>query len=468
MDNYSYSSYPDSGNSSPRSREIECETPSWDEPSTPASVHYKVKFMCSYGGKIQPRPYDNQLAYVGGETKILAVDRTVKFSTIKSKLSSLIPDADAVCFKYQLPGEDLDALISVTNDEDLEHMMLEYDRLYRASAKPARLRLFLFNVNNSVLTPATDPTSFGSANLQQQQQTKSERQWFVDALNSVQIDGSSPPANPDFLSGLDKGLLPATKLQDSAPVPTVPDALTKDVSAGSDCGSEDRHQIGEPAVSPTAIQRQFQDLQRLHIAANYEQNIFQIKSDEGNPRAYATEYYPQKAPEKMVPAATALPVPVQVPISATYMPERHMTTGGYHPVVASGADHHQPVYLIPTPTGVYQAVRPVGHAYYGVQRVVSEAYREQPVYNAATQQQPMTVGGAYGAEGSIQVVQQQQQQAETGYAQVGFDSAGRQVYYTTQGGVLPSYQTVVVDARQGGGGAVLNQEGKVVAKTSAA
>ncbi|KAG6617988.1 hypothetical protein I3842_Q136600 [Carya illinoinensis] len=56
MDNYSYSSYPDSGNSSPRSREIECETPSWDEPSTPASVHYKVKFMCSYGGKIQPGP----------------------------------------------------------------------------------------------------------------------------------------------------------------------------------------------------------------------------------------------------------------------------------------------------------------------------------------------------------------------------------------------------------------------------
>lgn len=37
-------------------------------------------------------------------------------------------------------------MISVTNDEDLEHMMHEYDRLFKASAKPARLRLFLFPV----------------------------------------------------------------------------------------------------------------------------------------------------------------------------------------------------------------------------------------------------------------------------------------------------------------------------------
>nr|GMD89218.1 PB1 domain-containing protein [Ipomoea batatas] len=139
MENYSYSSYPDSVNSSPRSREVDCENASWDEPP---SSNYKVKFMCSYGGKIHPRPHDNQLSYVGGDTKILSVDRNIRFSSFMSKLSTLY-EAD-VCFKYQLPGEDLDALISVTNDEDLELMMLEYDRLQRASNKPARLRLFLF------------------------------------------------------------------------------------------------------------------------------------------------------------------------------------------------------------------------------------------------------------------------------------------------------------------------------------
>ncbi|KAM4078537.1 hypothetical protein ACB094_09G045500 [Castanea mollissima] len=124
--------------------------------------NYKVKFMCSYNGKIQPRPHDNQLAYVSGKTKILVVDRNIKFNPIKSKLSTICNDAD-LCFKYQLPGEDLDTLISMTNDEDLEHMMLEYDRLLRDSAKPPRLRLFLF---------AMKPTSFSTGD------PKSERQWF--------------------------------------------------------------------------------------------------------------------------------------------------------------------------------------------------------------------------------------------------------------------------------------------------
>ncbi|BFG41323.1 hypothetical protein CerSpe_275970 [Prunus speciosa] len=69
---YSYSSYPESGDSSPRSREIDFENPPpWDvDQANSQAQNYKVKFMCSYGGKILPRPHDNQLCYVGGETKI--------------------------------------------------------------------------------------------------------------------------------------------------------------------------------------------------------------------------------------------------------------------------------------------------------------------------------------------------------------------------------------------------------------
>ncbi|KAF3960675.1 hypothetical protein CMV_014629 [Castanea mollissima] len=452
MENYSYSSYPDSRDSSPRSREIDCENQSWEEPP---SSNYKVKFMCSYNGKIQPRPHDNQLAYVGGETKILAVDRSIKFSAIKSKLSSICNDAD-LCFKYQLPGEDLDALISVTNDEDLEHMMLEYDRLLRGSAKPARLRLFLFPVNSA-------PASFSTGD------PKSERQWFVDALNSVQLEGSSPPAaaaaaaagNPDFLFGLDKGFPanPAAKFQDSAPAQTAPDVVaTKDMSAGSDCGSEDRHVVSDPQLmSQAEIQRQIHELQRMQIANQEQAAMYQRKSDEINPRAYVGDYYTQKVPEKIAPAP--VPVPVQMQIPATYMTERHMTTaGGVYPMAPApvpGPAEHQ-MYLIQTPTGVYQAVRPVtnpvSQSYYGVQRVVQETYREQPVYNAVAQQGKV-VGGAYN-EGNIPVVQHQQQQQQ------------QQMYYTTQGGGImaaaASYQTVApvaVDSRQGGGGVVLNQEG---------
>ncbi|KAF2324174.1 hypothetical protein GH714_009212 [Hevea brasiliensis] len=443
MENVSYSSYPDSGDSSPRSRDID-ESQSWDElPS-----NYKIKLICSYGGKIQPRHHDNQLAYMGGDTKILSVERNVKFSVIMNRLTSLCGDAD-ICFKYQLPGEDLDALISVTNDEDLEHMMLEYDRLYRASAKPARLRLFLFHLN---------PSSFGS------DEVKSERLWFVDALNFVPVQNqevSSPPAaavaatvtagNPDFLFGLEKGAVPVAKFMDTAPPPpTVP--VGNDVSAGSECGSEDRHVIGD-----TVINQLNPDLQKLQISAAQEQSR---KIEEANSRGYAVEYCAQQVNEKIPPQPSQVAMPVLIPVPATYLPERHMNASGYT-ITVPGTEHT--VYQIPMAAAMYQApalrtvTGQVGQGYYGLQRVVQEVYREQPLYNAVPptttvpslppqQQSPMV--GVY-TEG-IGIGQAKVGVAEQGYVQVGYDTAGRQVYYTTT-----PYQAVAAD------NSALNQDGKV-------
>ncbi|MBA0556583.1 hypothetical protein Golob_026669 [Gossypium lobatum] len=39
-----------------------------------------IKFLCSYGGKIVPRYPDGKLRYYGGETRVLAVDRSIPFS----------------------------------------------------------------------------------------------------------------------------------------------------------------------------------------------------------------------------------------------------------------------------------------------------------------------------------------------------------------------------------------------------
>ncbi|XWS25420.1 hypothetical protein CRYUN_Cryun27aG0066800 [Craigia yunnanensis] len=453
MENFSYTSYPDSGDLSPRSREIDCENQSWDEPpSTKTTANYKVKFMCSYGGKIKPRSHDNQLAYFGGDTKILAVDRNIKFSAIMAKLSSLYGGDSEVCFKYQLPDEDLDALISVMNDEDLEHMMLEYERLHRASAKPARLRLFLFPLN-----PPLVASGFGGS------EPKSERQWFVDALNSLQIqnpDGSSPPAaavpapNPDFLIGLDK-----VKLPDSVPAPlaaVVQEVVAKDVTAGSDCGSEDRQVNADPMLSPEEIQRQIQELQRMHIAATQEQDILQRKIDESNPRAYNThDYYKMSDKTAMSPSPGS--APLQMPIPTAYFPERHLTTAAY-PATPAAPGTDQSVYLIPAPAaGVYQQLptlrqvtRPAAQPYYGVQRVVQDVYREQPVYNAV----PTTNVGAY-PEG-ISVMQPKGGVPESGYVQVAYDGAGRHVYYTAT-----PYQAMAPMAAAAGGVAALNQDGKV-------
>nr|GMD88892.1 PB1 domain containing protein [Ipomoea batatas] len=466
MENYSYSSYPDSVNSSPRSREVDCENASWDEPP---SSNYKVKFMCSYGGKIHPRPHDNQLSYVGGDTKILSVDRNIRFSSFMSKLSTLY-EAD-VCFKYQLPGEDLDALISVTNDEDLELMMLEYDRLQRASNKPARLRLFLFPFSS----PA-DP-GFGS--------TDSKRQWFVDVLNSVQmqnLESNSQPVQPvetsvgaaDFLFGLDKGQQQhqaVGKIKEPALAAQLPQRQTVPEVYG---GSE--HVMGEPVVTPADIHRQIQELQRLQISSQ-EQAMYNRKStDEQSlnpPRVYPGEYYQPNAP-----------IPAQVPVAnqaASLWPEHHITTGSYPTNVAPVAASEPPVYLVQTPAGVYQAqtVRPVtgqvSQPYYGMQRVVPEFYREQAVYGTVPPQSSFQQGGGpHKPEVPIAMVRTAPPPPPPDhvYAHVSYDNVGRQVYYTAPAGlnVLPqplqhpgaaaNAAATEVDIRQSGG--ALFPEGKIV------
>ncbi|KAK6133403.1 hypothetical protein DH2020_032867 [Rehmannia glutinosa] len=166
----------------------------------------RVRFMCSFGGKILPRPHDNQLRYVGGDTRIVAVHRhATTFSSLLNKLSKLSGTTN-ISIKYQLPNEDLDALITVTADEDVENMMEEYDRLSQGQ-KSARLRVFLFPTDNSDISRSTSINSIldGSAKREN---------WFVDALNGGQGGGpvldrgrsevsSIVSEVPDYLFGLD-------------------------------------------------------------------------------------------------------------------------------------------------------------------------------------------------------------------------------------------------------------------------
>lgn len=48
--------------------------------SDASSPNNKVKFLCSHGGKILPRPGDGHLKYVGGETRVISISRDVAFS----------------------------------------------------------------------------------------------------------------------------------------------------------------------------------------------------------------------------------------------------------------------------------------------------------------------------------------------------------------------------------------------------
>lgn len=159
----------DSANSSPRSH----HTDTWDEPLPPVPGA-KLRLMCSYGGHIIPRPHDKSLCYVGGETRIVVVDRHSSLSEFHSRLSNSLLNGRPFTIKYQLPSEDLDSLVSLTTDEDMENMIEEYDRINSASPlkPPSRLRLFLFHVKPE--TAASMGCLLDDA--------KSET-WFVDALN---------------------------------------------------------------------------------------------------------------------------------------------------------------------------------------------------------------------------------------------------------------------------------------------
>ncbi|KAF3793650.1 hypothetical protein EJ110_NYTH03408 [Nymphaea thermarum] len=117
-----------------------------------------VKFLCSYGGKILPRHPDGKLRYVGGETRVLSVDRSVCFAELAVKLGELCGEPGSVCVRCQLPTEDLDALVSVTSDEDLLNLIEEYDRFNRGKPSPLKIRAFLSPRRGSTKKPSSPPS----------------------------------------------------------------------------------------------------------------------------------------------------------------------------------------------------------------------------------------------------------------------------------------------------------------------
>lgn len=132
----------------------------------------KIKFLCSFGGKILPRPSDAKLRYVGGETRIINIRNNLSWAELVKKTSEICNQPHTI--KYQLPGEDLDALISVSSDEDLQNMLEEYNGLERVDGQ--RLRLFLISANES-----ESPSSFEARAAEQ---SSSEYQYVV-AVNGV-------------------------------------------------------------------------------------------------------------------------------------------------------------------------------------------------------------------------------------------------------------------------------------------
>lgn len=112
---------------------------------TSDSSSEKMKVLCSFGGKILPRPSDGTLRYVGGETRIIRIKKDISWQELMQKTSSIYNETYAI--RYQLPGEDLDALVSVSCDEDLQNMMEECNE-FKDGKGSQKLRIFLFSMND--------------------------------------------------------------------------------------------------------------------------------------------------------------------------------------------------------------------------------------------------------------------------------------------------------------------------------
>ncbi|KAK4792203.1 hypothetical protein SAY86_022638 [Trapa natans] len=193
----------DSAASSPRSRAGEA----WDPNPVAAGagnrqgLPSKLRLMCSYGGHIVPRPHDKSLCYVGGDTRIVVVERHVtSLHALSAHLSKTLLHGRPFILKYQLPNEDLDSLITVSTDEDLENMIDEHDRTVSIPAlKPSRLRIFLFP-----LKPESSQSNIGA--ILESSSAKSD-DWFLNALNR----GFSDPAQINCLLGLDDDMAATTQ-----------------------------------------------------------------------------------------------------------------------------------------------------------------------------------------------------------------------------------------------------------------
>lgn len=131
----------------------------------------RVKLLCSFSGNILPRPQDGKLRYVGGETRIVTVPRDTSYEDLMARMRELYEEA--AILKYQQPDEDLDALVSVVNDDDVINMMEEYDKLGSADGF-TRLRIFLFSHNDQEMSPHY---------LEIDERDTEKR--YVDALNSL-------------------------------------------------------------------------------------------------------------------------------------------------------------------------------------------------------------------------------------------------------------------------------------------
>ncbi|CAI0406917.1 unnamed protein product [Linum tenue] len=389
----------------------------------------RVRFMCSFGGKILPRPHDNLLRYVGGETRMVAVHRSTTFASLVSKLAKL-SGLPAVAVKYQLPNEDLDALISVSTNEDVENMMEEYDRVaLNLNPRSARLRLFLFPKEGEL-----DPNSRTSSISSLLDGSTNREHWFFDALNSGRTleRGRSEASSivsemPDYFFGLEnpdenqppqrggggEHRLRSKPVFNDSVSASDPGSPAPVVSSSPYCSTSS---VAAPPTSTIPSVSSIPDLppvktkpeppEPVVVRRQYSEPIpeAQLQQQQQAPPGYAMQYVPEShysgppsgpvhhIPVYYVPGQGNVPVqqvqyrPQYVQQPQYAVPQGQMQGVGYHQVPANMGQQVQAGM-----GQVYGGMRPAMDPYEGA-RMVSDGMNQQQVYYGVRNANPVMTG----------------------------------------------------------------------------
>ncbi|KAL6898032.1 hypothetical protein ACP4OV_006628 [Aristida adscensionis] len=270
----------------------------------------KVKLMCSFGGRIAPRPGDGALRYVGGQTRLISLPRAASFGELLRKVEAVDEAAAAapggVLLRYQLPGEDLDSLISVSGPEDYDNMMEEYEKL--AAAVPdgsAKLRVFLFPASGA--EPSASAGSGSGSHLAAAVDETGQR--YIDAINCVSAEAVAAMRRRDSVAsagssahnseaseygGLAEGVSPRA----AAPPASVPSDYSYSggahyhsafpESVGFTAVTVSAPAMGIPAQNPILVRTEPPTLQPHQVAASYA-----TSHQPPQVASYATQQQPQ-------------------------------------------------------------------------------------------------------------------------------------------------------------------------------
>ncbi|KAM3297356.1 hypothetical protein ACQJBY_039302 [Aegilops geniculata] len=186
--------------------------------SEASDTYRRIKFMCTFGGKILPRPSDGKLRYVGGETRIIRISKDISWQELRQKTLAIFNQPHII--KYQLPGEDLDSLVLVSSDEDLTNMMDEF-AMIESEGGPQKRRVFLISsldFDDNRLSKSDDS---GAQFLIPQSQPGAARKFIAEAADSVEgvenLNSGAPslnlnePSSDDCLVQFEKNFWSTTR-----------------------------------------------------------------------------------------------------------------------------------------------------------------------------------------------------------------------------------------------------------------